>query len=179
MLGPLEVRTDGDPGEFVEVAGARLRALLIMLALHPATNHPPSPTPRPPDRASNHTSHTNTNLRAELTSFVGRDAELRQVADLLGSYRLITLTAALGWYWFLRRMKVEGAELIGEALSTLGAAAAHPENLAVAYAMGFPAGRGHAPARHRPRLAGPGRRARRRNRRPGQPDHAAAPPDIG
>jgi DNA-binding SARP family transcriptional activator len=35
MLGPLEVRTDGDPGEIVEVAGARLRALLIMLALHP------------------------------------------------------------------------------------------------------------------------------------------------
>ena len=35
MLGPLEVRTDGDPGEPVEVAGARLRALLIMLALHP------------------------------------------------------------------------------------------------------------------------------------------------
>ncbi len=35
MLGPLEVRTDGDPEEIVEVAGARLRALLIMLALHP------------------------------------------------------------------------------------------------------------------------------------------------
>lgn len=35
MLGPLEVRTDVDPGEIVEVAGARLRALLIMLALHP------------------------------------------------------------------------------------------------------------------------------------------------
>jgi hypothetical protein len=25
LLGPLEVRTDGDPGEIVEVAGARLR----------------------------------------------------------------------------------------------------------------------------------------------------------
>jgi DNA-binding SARP family transcriptional activator len=35
MLGPLEVRTDGNHGEIVEVAGARLRALLIMLALHP------------------------------------------------------------------------------------------------------------------------------------------------
>src|ERR1700691_1107929 len=34
MLGPLEVRTDADPGEIVEVPGARLRALLIMLALH-------------------------------------------------------------------------------------------------------------------------------------------------
>jgi len=37
LLGPLEVRTDGDPGDIVEVAGARLRALLIMLALHPAS----------------------------------------------------------------------------------------------------------------------------------------------
>ncbi len=35
MLGPPEVRTGGDPGETVEVAGARLRALLIMLALRP------------------------------------------------------------------------------------------------------------------------------------------------
>src|SRR5580693_7429183 len=35
LLGPLEVRTDGDPEKIVEVAGARLRALLIMLALHP------------------------------------------------------------------------------------------------------------------------------------------------
>jgi DNA-binding SARP family transcriptional activator len=35
LLRPLEVRTDGDPGKIVEVAGARLRALLIMLALHP------------------------------------------------------------------------------------------------------------------------------------------------
>jgi DNA-binding SARP family transcriptional activator len=35
MLGPLEVRTGGGPGEIVEVAGARLRALLVMLALHP------------------------------------------------------------------------------------------------------------------------------------------------
>jgi hypothetical protein len=35
MLGPLEVRTGGDPGETVEVAGARLRALLVMLALRP------------------------------------------------------------------------------------------------------------------------------------------------
>jgi predicted ATPase/DNA-binding SARP family transcriptional activator len=35
MLGPLEVRTDGDPGETLEVGGVRLRALLIMLALRP------------------------------------------------------------------------------------------------------------------------------------------------
>ncbi len=35
MLGPLEVRTDGHPGELLEVGGVRLRALLIMLALRP------------------------------------------------------------------------------------------------------------------------------------------------
>ena len=42
LLGPLEVRTDGNPGEIVEVAGARLRALLIMLALRPGQLVPAS-----------------------------------------------------------------------------------------------------------------------------------------
>ena len=37
-----------------------------------------------------------TNLRAELTSFVGRDDELAQVAGLLGAYRLVTLTGPGG-----------------------------------------------------------------------------------
>jgi len=44
----------------------------------------------PPDRAPH------TNLRAELTSFVGRDAELAQVAGLLGAHRLVTLTGPGG-----------------------------------------------------------------------------------
>jgi predicted ATPase/DNA-binding SARP family transcriptional activator len=49
----------------------------------------------------------------------------------------VRLAAALGWYWSLRSMKVEGAELISEALSVPGAVApADPEHLAVAYAMG-------------------------------------------
>jgi predicted ATPase/DNA-binding SARP family transcriptional activator len=49
----------------------------------------------------------------------------------------VRLAAALGWYWSLRTMKVEGTELMGEALSVPGAVvAADPENLAVAYAMG-------------------------------------------
>jgi len=42
MLGPLEVRTDGDPGTITEVGGARLRALLIMLALRPGQFVPAS-----------------------------------------------------------------------------------------------------------------------------------------
>ena len=47
------------------------------------------------------------------------------------------LAAALGWYWSLRSMKVEGAELIGEVIALPGAAeVADTERLAVAYAMG-------------------------------------------
>jgi DNA-binding SARP family transcriptional activator len=37
-----------------------------------------------------------TNLRAELTTFVGRDAELAEVAGLLGAHRLLTLTGPGG-----------------------------------------------------------------------------------
>jgi hypothetical protein len=49
----------------------------------------------------------------------------------------VRLAAALGWYWSLRSMKVEGAELIAEAVGVPGAAdTADPERLAVAYAMG-------------------------------------------
>jgi tetratricopeptide (TPR) repeat protein len=49
----------------------------------------------------------------------------------------VRLAAALGWYWFLRGMKLEGAELIGEALGVPGIAeSADPEHLAVAYTMG-------------------------------------------
>ena len=42
MLGPLEVRTDDDPGESRAVAGTRLRALLILLALRPGQLVPAS-----------------------------------------------------------------------------------------------------------------------------------------
>lgn len=38
----------------------------------------------------------NTNLRTELTSFVGRDADLARVAQLLSAHRLITLTGPGG-----------------------------------------------------------------------------------
>jgi DNA-binding SARP family transcriptional activator len=41
MLGPLEVRTD-DSGIVLEIAGTRLRALLIMLALRPGQQVPAS-----------------------------------------------------------------------------------------------------------------------------------------
>jgi predicted ATPase/DNA-binding SARP family transcriptional activator len=49
----------------------------------------------------------------------------------------VRLAAALGWYWSLRGLKVEGAELIAAAVGVPGAAdAVEPEHLAVAYAMG-------------------------------------------
>jgi predicted ATPase/DNA-binding SARP family transcriptional activator len=49
----------------------------------------------------------------------------------------VRLAAALGWYWSLSGLKVEGAELIAAAVGVPGAAeAVEPEHLAVAYAMG-------------------------------------------
>ncbi|HXO25663.1 MAG TPA: BTAD domain-containing putative transcriptional regulator, partial [Streptosporangiaceae bacterium] len=75
---------------------AELAALHLDILRDEPPAEPDPKTPRPASPASNHSSHANTNLRAELTSFVGRDAELRQVAELLGSYRLITLTGPGG-----------------------------------------------------------------------------------
>jgi predicted ATPase/DNA-binding SARP family transcriptional activator len=75
---------------------AELAALHLDILRDEPLAEPDPETPRPASPVSNHTSHKSTNLRAELTSFVGRDAELRQVAELLGAYRLITLTGPGG-----------------------------------------------------------------------------------
>ncbi len=87
----------------VNQLGVEPSAELAALHLDILRDEPPAEadpkTPRPASPASpisNHSSHKSTNLRAELTSFVGRDAELRQVAELLGAYRLITLTGPGG-----------------------------------------------------------------------------------
>ena len=77
---------------------AELAALHLDILRDESPAEPGHRAPRlaEPAAVSNHISHKNTNLRAELTSFVGRDAELRQVAELLGTYRLITLTGPGG-----------------------------------------------------------------------------------
>ena len=49
----------------------------------------------------------------------------------------VRLAAALGWYWWLRSMKIEGAELVAAAVGVPGAAEIpDTEHVAVAYAMG-------------------------------------------
>jgi predicted ATPase/DNA-binding SARP family transcriptional activator len=84
----------------VNQLGVEPSAELAALHLDILRDEPPAEaaprTASPVSPVSNHTSHKSSNLRAELTSFVGRDAELRQVAELLGAYRLITLTGPGG-----------------------------------------------------------------------------------
>jgi hypothetical protein len=50
----------------------------------------------------------------------------------------VGLVGALGWYWWLRSLKTEGAELAGEALAIAGRAADEDgtERLALAYTVG-------------------------------------------
>jgi predicted ATPase/DNA-binding SARP family transcriptional activator len=80
-----------------------------------------------------------TNLRAALTSFVGRDTDLERVTALVGESRLVTLTgpggsgktrlatevargllASLGDVWFVELAPVDGADLPQTVLTTLG-----------------------------------------------------------
>jgi len=56
----------------------------------------PDPAPIPPGDPEPDGRENPSNLRAELTSFVGRDAELTQVAELLAAHRLVTLTGPGG-----------------------------------------------------------------------------------
>jgi predicted ATPase/DNA-binding SARP family transcriptional activator len=85
----------------VDQLGVEPSAELAALHLDILRDEPPAgPGPRtprtPPSVPESPVNPANTNLRAELTSFVGRDAELRQVAELLGAHRLITLTGPGG-----------------------------------------------------------------------------------
>jgi predicted ATPase/DNA-binding SARP family transcriptional activator len=82
----------------VNQLGVEPSAELAALHLEILRDEPPAePGPKtPPPVPASPVNHANTNLRAELTSFVGRDAELRQVAELLDAHRLITLTGPGG-----------------------------------------------------------------------------------
>jgi predicted ATPase/DNA-binding SARP family transcriptional activator len=63
-------------------------------------------------------------------------AALRGAAGAGDGDTAVRLAAALGWYWSLRSMKIEGAELIADALSAVGDPAPPAESLAEAYIMG-------------------------------------------
>jgi predicted ATPase/DNA-binding SARP family transcriptional activator len=80
----------------VDQLGVEPSAELAALHLEILRDEAPAEPVPPPASLKGTGNHANTNLRAELTSFVGRDAELRQVAELLGAHRLITLTGPGG-----------------------------------------------------------------------------------
>jgi predicted ATPase/DNA-binding SARP family transcriptional activator len=81
----------------VDQLGVEPSAELAALHLEILREEPPEPVvPSPQPSLIGDAGRANTNLRAELTSFVGRDAELRQIAELLGAHRLITLTGPGG-----------------------------------------------------------------------------------
>ena len=84
----------GDPGgdvSLVALGAHRLKDIDEPILLH-QVNHPELQDEFPPLRALG----VPTNLPAQLTSFVGRDEELRTVEKLLGAHRLVTLTGAGG-----------------------------------------------------------------------------------
>jgi predicted ATPase len=95
------LRAAGRRGAALEAYEQTRRRLVDQLGVEPSAElaalhleilrdePPPGPVPPPVPPST-------TNLRAELTSFVGRDTELRQVAELLGAHRLITLTGPGG-----------------------------------------------------------------------------------
>ncbi|TDC53997.1 helix-turn-helix domain-containing protein [Jiangella ureilytica] len=58
-----------------------------------APSSEPAPAPAPPDERR---ATARTNLRTGLTSFIGRDADVVRVRDLVGEYRLTTLTGPGG-----------------------------------------------------------------------------------
>ncbi|WP_069110910.1 BTAD domain-containing putative transcriptional regulator [Jiangella alba] len=81
-----------DPSaELTALHTAILRGELPPPSAGPASAPMPAPAPAPADRPA-----PRTNLRAGLTSFVGRDADVAQVRALVGEYRLTTLTGPGG-----------------------------------------------------------------------------------
>ncbi len=77
---------------FLDLGPHRLRDLSAVVGLHQVL-HPDLPARFPPLRSLDALA---TNLPAELSSFVGRESELRELAELLDGTRLLTLTGAGG-----------------------------------------------------------------------------------
>ena len=94
-----------DPGPALRELQARILAHDPSLAPASAPASPaPVPAAAPPTPAGN--------LRAQLSSFVGRDAELAQLREAVRSSRLVTLTGAGGAG--KTRLAVEVASVLGE-----------------------------------------------------------------
>jgi tetratricopeptide (TPR) repeat protein len=106
MLGPLEVRAEGGaPAEALAVYGRARETLAEALgtdpspelsALHTAVLRGEVGAAARPAPEAEVDGPPRTNLRAGLTSFVGRDAEIVQVGRLVGRHRLTTLTGPGG-----------------------------------------------------------------------------------
>ncbi len=83
---------DVSPVTTLDLGEHQLKDIDETVLIHQAL-HPLLPSQFPPLRV---TAGTPTNLPAQLTSFVGRDEELRIVTKLIGDHRLVTLSGAGG-----------------------------------------------------------------------------------
>ena len=96
MLGALEVRARS--GDVLEIGGSRLRALLIMLALRPGLVW----------------------LRRLAEDQDNMHAAVRGAVAAGDARTAVRLAAALGWYWSLRSLKVEGDFTFGHGVQVIG-----------------------------------------------------------
>ncbi|MEY2419531.1 MAG: hypothetical protein QOG90_2211 [Actinomycetota bacterium] len=85
-------RPDGRPYSFRDLGSHRLKDLSGPVRLHQVC-HPELDQRFPPLRSLDQVAH---NLPVQLTSFVGRERELREITKLVGDHRLVTLTGAGG-----------------------------------------------------------------------------------
>jgi predicted ATPase/DNA-binding SARP family transcriptional activator len=86
-----------DPSEELQAVHlAVLRGAARPARARPAASGPPHREPEAPDGPATAAEPARTNLRAQITSFVGRDADIARIAAVLGHARLVTLTGPGG-----------------------------------------------------------------------------------